>query len=304
MPGFNKKYFPLTTVLTVILTNPLFSQLPDFAKISNLHQGDSLNISYLIAHGVKTASGKTICWFPVDSLPEKRMNEIADMINTGIKAAEKFIHAPLPWQAHSTTEPYTFYFRLDSFVSHASGSGFVSIPFWRIKNDKAPWLHEAIHEMLNTKTLGWFNPAIKEEEWSKNMPLWLFEGLPDYISQKVSQLENLPRFDVFSKSNSFNVDSLFTSDIKSEKGVYILSFIGTKGVMPELSSKDRSLYAPAFYHGSCSFVQYIATHYDFKIFLDAISSFGEEHAIIEKRTGKPLAILKKEWLSKLKPGTD
>ena len=96
------------------------------------------------------------------------------------------------------------------------------------------------------------------------------------------------------------MDSLFVEEIKSDKGKYILSFIGTKGVMPELFSTDRILYAPAFYHGSSSFVKYLADNYDIKILLTGISSFGQEQETIEKLTGKPLAILKKEWLGKLK----
>ncbi|MEO8763581.1 MAG: hypothetical protein ABI416_04805, partial [Ginsengibacter sp.] len=97
-----------------------------------------------------------------------------------------------------------------------------------------------------------------------------------------------------------NIDSLFVEEIRSDKGLYILSFIGAKGVMPELFSNDRTLYAPAFYHGSCSFVQYLAGQYDIKILLTGISSFGQEQETIERLTGKPLEMLKKEWLGKLK----
>ena len=103
-----------------------------------------------------------------------------------------------------------------------------------------------------------------------------------------------------SNRHETNIDSLFVEEIKSDRGKYILSFIGSKGVMPELSSNDRVLYAPAFYHGSSSFVKYLADTYDIKILLTGISSFGQEQETIEKLTGKPLEILKQEWLDKLK----
>lgn len=299
MKNFSLKYFYLTIALLIAILKPLFSQVPDFSKVPGLHDGDSLNITYLINNGLKISDGKVICWFPKDSLSEKQMNEITNMINTGIGGVEKFIKAPLLWQLHQPTEPYTFYFRFDRFVSHASHAGFVSIPFWRIKEGKAPWLHEVIHEMLYSKTAGWSSNTVTDKELDEKMPLWLFEGLPDYISLKVSLIENLPWFDVFSKSGQTNIDSLFVEEIKSDKGKYILSFIGTKGVMPELFSDDRILYAPAFYHGSSSFVKYVAGNYDIKILLTGISSFGQEQETIEKLTGKPLAILKKEWLNKL-----
>jgi hypothetical protein len=228
------------------------------------------------------------------------MNEIADTLNRGIKAAEKYIAAPLPWQAHHFNEPYTFYFRLDSIISHASLAGFVSISFWRIKSARAPWLHEVLHEMLFSKTDTWYSPEITEDYARQHMPLWLFEGLPDHLSKQVSQANKLPCFDVFSNSYRLNVDSLFLEDIRSSYGSYIISHIGTRGYMPELSSKDRRKYAPGFYHGSCSFVKYIDDNYGIKILLDAISSFKKEQETIETLSHKSLPVLKKEWLAMLK----
>jgi len=300
MKKFGLKYVYLTIALLIPILKSLFSQVPDFSKVPALEDGDGLNIIYLIKNGVKISNGKAICWFPKDSLSEKQMNEVTNMINAGIRGAEKFINAPLPWQLHQQAEPYTFYFRFDRFVSHASHAGFVSIPFWRIKGGKSPWLHEVIHEMLYTKTGSWYSNTVTDEEHDEKMPLWLFEGLPDYLSLKVSLIENLPRFDVFSNSQQTNIDSLFVKEIGSDKGSYILSFIGTKGVMPELFSDNRILYAPAFYHGSSSFVKYLADNYDLKILLTGISSFKQEQETIERLTGKKLEILKKEWMDNLK----
>ena len=281
------------------MVKPLFGQIPDFSKVSELQEGDSLNIVHLINNGVRIADGKVIAWFPKDSLSEERMREITDMLKAGIHEAEKYIHAPLSWQVHKPTHPFTFYFRYDRFVSHASNAGFVSIPFWRIREGKSPWLHEVMHEMLNTKTGSWLVSAVTEKEWSEQMPLWLFEGLPDYISLEVCLANDLPWFDVFSNSRQTNMDSLFVEEEKSAKGKYILSFIGAKGVIPELFSKERRLYAPAFYHGAHSFVKYLAGQYGVKVLLTAVSSFQHEQEIIEKLTGKPLELLKKEWLDKL-----
>ena len=289
----------LSIALVSTFCQAVFSQVPDFAKVPNLYEGDTSNITYLISHGVKVSKGKVIAWFPEDSLSEKRMNEIIDTLNAGIGAAEEFIGAPLPWQVHQPGEPYTFYFRYDRFISHASGAGFVSIPFWRIKSSKAPWLHEAVHEMLNTNTGSWQSPLITDEEWQKNMPLWLYEGLADCISLSVCRSKKLVWFDVFSGKPQTNEDSLFIEELKSDKASYILSFIGANGVMPELFSDDRKLYAPAFYHGSASFVSYIANSYNKEVLLTAISSFGNEQQTIEKLTARSTGSLKNEWLEKL-----
>ncbi|HEY6978982.1 MAG TPA: hypothetical protein VH396_21955 [Chitinophagaceae bacterium] len=293
---FKHTYLTLTS-LAISVT--LLSQTPDFSKVPNMWEGDSANIIYLINNGIKITDRKVICWFPKDSLSRVQMNDIASMINEGISGAEKFINAPQPWQVHQPSEPYTFFFRFDRFVSHASGAGFVSIPFWRIKEGKAPWLHEVMHEMLYCKSENLVSKTIPEKELDEKTTLWLMEGLPDYIALKVSLAGNLRLFDVFTNSYQPDADSLFVKEIVAEKGAYILSHIGTKGIMPELFSDERLYYAPCFYHGSSSFVKYIAEQYDVKTLLLAISSFGEEQETIETLTGKPIAILKKEWLNKL-----
>jgi hypothetical protein len=299
----NVKHFSLVIVLIATAALQACSQIPDFSKVPNVQKNDSAAITDLVHHGIQITKPKVVCWFPSDSFPRKRMNEIADTINMGVAAAEKFLNAPLPWQVHPFNEPYIFYFRADSFVSHASLAGFVSVPSWRIKNGKAPWLHEALHEMLNTKSGSWEDTVkVSEEDWKTKMPLWLFEGLPDYIALEVSRTNNLSWFDVFSKSSQMNTDSIFKEDMneKNEHASYILSHIGENGVIPELFSKDRIKYAPAFYHGSCSFVAYIARMYGIEPLLSAVSSFQKEQETLETMTGKPLDVLKKEWLEKLK----
>lgn len=153
--------------------------------------------------------------------------------------------------------------------------------------------------MLLSNIGTWFNPAITDDFFNKNEPTWLFEGLPDYIAMKISNLNNLVWFDVFSKSYNPNIDSVFIENIKAKNGQYILSYIGNKGVMPELSSKERIQYAPRFYHGSCSFVQFIAAKYGLEILLTAISAFQKEQETIEMFTGKTISMLKKEWLNQL-----
>lgn len=300
MPESSNKYFFLLTCTLLISVGHVFAQIPDFSKVPNLQEGDSLNITKLLYDGVKISVGKAICWFPKDSLSESGMFEIAKLMDSGIAAAEKYIHAPRPWQLHETDQPYVYYFRMDRFISHASLAGFVSIPFWRIKAGRSPWLHETLHEMLATKNGSWISREITEAEYSRDMPLWLFEGLPDYLSLKISLKENWSWFDVFTNSFQSNPDSLFLKEIESMKGPYILSFIGSKGVIPELYSNDRILFAPAFYHGSSSFVQFLEMQYSLNMLLESISSFKKENVVIERVSGKSLESLKQDWLRGLK----
>lgn len=293
-----QRYIFLLNIFT-FSTKPAANQVTDFSRVPSLHEGDSIHIVSLITNGIEIKRNRVVCWFPNDSLTIERMNGIADTINTGIAAVEKLIGSPLAWQAHPHNQPYIFYFRRDSIISHASMAGFVSISFWRIKEGKAPWLHEAVHEILYAKENKWFSKEISDSFYYKNITQWLYEGIADYISQQVSSLNNLPVYDVFSGVINPDSDSLFVENMKTANSQYILSFIGIKGVMPELSSANRRLYAPGFYHGSCSFVKFIADRYGVELLLKAISTYNKEQETIERTTGLSMKELKKEWLRKL-----
>src|SRR5215203_1409937 len=122
-----RRHNSITLLFAVLLSTGIkaFSQTPDFSLVPNLKPGDSLSITHLINNGTEARKGKVICWFPKDSLSKAQMDKILDTFNIGIAAAERLIKAPLAWQVQQIESPYTFYFRLDSFVSHASGAGFV-----------------------------------------------------------------------------------------------------------------------------------------------------------------------------------
>jgi hypothetical protein len=278
-------------------------EVPDFTKIkwSSLYMEDSLAITNLVLNGTKVVNGRTVCWFPKDSLSSNRMTAIAKLIDRGITLAEDFIHTPADWQAYPNGT-YTFYFRPGKFISHASLCGFISIPLWRIKSDQSPWLHEAFHEMLNHKSGAW--PTNKDTvEWANNVPIWLLEGLPEYFANEVSSANNIPKFDPFTKSYRTNADSLFLIDLRTDKGKLALTNIGTKGVGPNRSNfqllSDRKSYAPAFYHGSASFLKYISDTYGIDVLLKTIASFKGEHETIEKLTGKSISELKDGWIREI-----
>ncbi|HKH62912.1 MAG TPA: hypothetical protein VKA49_18855 [Flavitalea sp.] len=290
------------TILSCIITHACitshkaFSQIPDFSKAWYLQPEDSANITHLIHNGVKVEEGKVIAWFPKDSLSMKRMKEIVDTLNIGIDGAVKFIKAPLPWQVIQGGDKYTYYFTTDTIISHGSLAGFVSISFWRIKSGKAPWLHEAIHEMLNTKT---FYSLPEKEKTAIVSHLWLAEGLPEYIAMQVSQAKKLPRFDPLANNFVDNIDSACKEGLKNEKKEYILSFIGKKGEMPELFGKERRLYAPTFYHCSCSFVKYLVEQQGIEPLLNSSSVYPKEDEALKKLIRPSLEVMKRSWLQKL-----
>lgn len=93
-----------------------------------------------------------------------------------------------------------------------------------------------------------------------------------------------------------NVDSICKEDLKNERRNYILSFIEKKGVMPELFNKERPIYAPAFYHCSCSFVKYLVEEKGIEVLLNSYTVFGREHEELEKLINLSLDSMKSSWI--------
>lgn len=287
--------FLLFTPLLLIASNTSYSQLPDFSKaLYRVSTKDSVNITYLVNNGVQIKKGKTIAWFPKDSLSDKSMNELVDTINLGIAAAEKFIGAPLAWQYHQKDEPYTYFFRLDSFIAHTHG-GFISIRFQLVRQGNAPWLHEAMHEMLEAKS----DDSIPGSAWRENMPKWLVEGLPEHIARKVYQQFGWTYFDL-SKKTVNNMDSACKEDLKDENGKYALSYIGRKGMaIGNLATQENRKYVLAFYHCSCSFTKYLVEQKGLTPVLNSLSASPYVQQEFEKLANSSLDILKSSWLKKV-----
>lgn len=292
--------FPLS-VSFILNTFVSYCQVGDSTKKSIINHEDSAMVARLMKDGFSIKKEKAIAWFPNNLLSQEKANAIVDTLNRGIIAAEAFLHAPLAWQVHRPDNPITFYFGNDSFIAHASSADYVTIPFWRIKEGRAPWLHETVHEMLNAKAGNWYNnDSISEKEWTEKVPIWLHEGLADYITMQVSMLSELPRFDIFEYGSLQKIDSSCAQKLKNVNRNYVLSFIGKGGALSELHTKDRRFFAPVFYNCSCSFVKFVADSYGIESLLNSLSHFKNEREKIEELTGETMESLKKKWIKRLK----
>jgi len=187
--------FPvLSMALLVVLTTADLvgqNQPLTFANITPL--SDSGRVAWLHQNGVKLSASDVEAWFPKDSLLPERMRAIMDTLNLGIRAAKAYIKAPLAWQRLQAGERISFYFSPDKFIPHAGGQGGTFVPFWRIKSrmGMAPWLHEAIHEILSPAKEG---PASYADWWGES-PQWLKEGAAEFITLRISTDLNIEKFE-------------------------------------------------------------------------------------------------------------
>jgi hypothetical protein len=254
-------------------------------------------INTLRKEGVVVNRERVIAYFPRNSIPENRMNEIVDTINLAITLAEKYIGGPYDWQVFKNKQ-LTYYFCSGNFMSTTSKEGDIFIPVWRAQRNKSPWLHETIHIFLRSKNGNW-NPKSNPINLFK-MPMWLTEGMAEFLAMKISYNFQIPKFDIFDSGGYSKVDSICSNIINQGKGPHILKYIGEPGIMIKLFTKKRGSYAPTFYNCSCSFTKYLVETYGLDKVLYAYTNYKKEIKTIEEFTGKTMNELREDWLLKIK----
>jgi len=248
----------------------------------------------LHAHGVKLERPAIMAWFPIDSVSNERMSRLVDSLNQQITIARAFMGAPHSWQVFGTT-PVTIYFSRGNFVANTAADGSVFIPLWRMRKNKAPYLHEIMHVLLRSSSGNWNNAS--RDVAAAKMPIWFTEGMPEYMALKIATVNRFPKFDLHRTGGYARVDSICSKIMKTEVGKVIDPYIGGEGVLVELFGSRRGEFSPAFYTCSCSFTKYLAEKYGIESMLNAISGFQKEIQIIESTTGKSMPELKKAWLA-------
>jgi hypothetical protein len=253
-------------------------------------------INTLRTEGVVINRERVIAFFPKNSIPENRMNEIVDTINLGIILAEKYIGGPYDWQVFKNKQ-VTYYFCEGNFMSTTSKEGDIFIPVWRAQSNKSPWLHETMHILLRSENGNW-NPRSNPMNLFK-MPMWLTEGMAEFLAMKISYDYQIPKFDIFDSGGYSKVDSVCNIIAKQGNGPHILKYIGEPGIMIKLFTKKRASYAPTFYNCSCSFIKYLVETYGLLKVLNAYTNYKKEIRTIEEFTSKTMKELREDWLEKI-----
>jgi hypothetical protein len=224
------------------------------------------------------------------------MNEIVDTINLGITLADKYIGGPFEWQLFKDKQ-LTYYFCPGNFMSTTSKDGDIFISIQRAQNNQSPWLHEAMHILLRSKNGNW-RPKSNPMNIFK-MPMWLTEGMPEYLAMKISNDYHIPKFDLFDSGGLSHIDSICNINIKKDNGPHILKYIGEPGILIKLFTNKRRYYAPTFYNCSSSFTKYLVETYGFDNILNAFIQYKKEIKTIEALTGKTMKELREDWLAKI-----
>jgi hypothetical protein len=269
------------------LTTPVAAQ-----TALNWSADDGARIEVLQRTGDHIAGTHLVLWFP-PSLARPDAEALVKRLDPAVAGLWRRVGTH-DWQAVPRGK-ITYYLSDDAFVAHASGRSAVFVPMARVKDGRAPFLHEATHELLASTRFGApagaGAPAVRR-------PLWLTEGLPDYIVRLVAAELGLTEEGPFATPDLAGVDRVCAERARTADGATMLAFVGT-AVRPDvLFTTDRARFAPTFYACAFSFTKYLAA----RVGLDALVALfaltpSEMHQRLDTMAGRPLTTIRADWLT-------
>jgi hypothetical protein len=217
---------------------------------------DATRVVDLTATGERREGAHVILFTPRGALEDAQEAELLERLDKGVKALRDVV-GPHDWQVVKD-QKISYYICPDRFVSHASGRAAVFIPIVRVQDGRAPFLHEAGHELLATfsRPAGATDPAQRERILSSR-PLWLGEGLADYVGQTAASRAGVTEGDVFDIGGLAGADAACRERLKGPRGAEVLPFIGALGAPAALFTSDRQQVAPIFYACGTSFTKHL-----------------------------------------------
>jgi hypothetical protein len=212
--------------------------------------------------------------------------------------------APLPWQRIGT-RPIQFYVVPERVISHASGKDVVFISMTRVRDGRAPYLHEAGHELLAPPAPFFYDEyadTVQAEAEFQAMPYWLMEGLPDLMAQLAASAAGTVEGDVFTIGGPAKADStcaarLADNPFRSD----LLRTLGGRGAVDQLFTTDRGKVAPAFYACAQSISRFVVELIGLEQTVELFPAVKRRDwvATLERRAGMTLDSLRQRWQSRL-----
>lgn len=267
---------------------------------------DSARVAFLTQHGRLYAArdSTVVILAPPDSLERVWLNRFADSLAQGVAEIRHLIGAPHSWQRIGS-RPIRFYLSPGLFVSHADGRGGIFISLARVRDRRAPFLHEASHELLAPAPpfLPYEYPdSVAWERAAGVFPFWLNEGLADYLAQRAADATGFLEGDVFAVGGLARADSVCDARLRaSSRRKEIQERIGRSGRLEALFTTDRAAVAPVYYACAQSFAAYIVARVNLPVVVDLFPRIpdGTWQRAIEVAAGAPLEELRRSWLDRI-----
>jgi len=282
-------FLSLTAIL--IFSIPIFSQHDTRAdRIA----ADNAITDQLRREGVKYETKRAILWVEKNGLTQKELEEFGTLVNQGILDIEKYTGIKFD-KKHFQADKMEYFINSKPGISRGTPQNkpFIYLPLVRVKEKKAPYLHETAHKIA----------------YKSIQSFWLQEGYATYIQTYVARRYGGYDTQVFNPEN-VETDQLAKNTLKTDAGKKLLPLIGLNGTpwSAAISAEQRELYrpifedrrvtAPAFYNLSTSFVKFLIAKLGLKT-LQKVFKSADTKADILEITGKNVDEWKADWLKSL-----
>ena len=190
-----------------------------------------------------------------------------------------------------------YYLGEDDFVAHANGRSAVFVPMARVKDGRAPFLHEATHELLASKHRP---PGVLLGPGVVRWPLWLIEGMADYLARVVGHEFGIIEAGAWGTPTVDGVDAVCAERLRTPEGAKMMPFVGANAFPDVLITAERVKFAPAFYACSFSLTKRLAEHVGLDNLIGLFAVPPEESLRrLDKVAGRPLVQVVQEWRTRL-----
>jgi uncharacterized protein (TIGR02246 family) len=289
-------------VLILLAAAPLAAQAP--ARALNWSADDSSRIATLARDGIKEVRRHAVVWAPRDSMSASWVAALADTLDRGVERLRLTMRGPYRWQ-RIEDNPVTFYLSAGRFIAHGTGYGAVFIPVSRVHERLAPFLHEASHELLAPRPpFYWWEmsdstAAIRARD---SMPLWLFEGIPDYLAQTTAPIVGIHEGDVFTIGGLEKSDSTCAARVRtSPRGTEIIAAVGGNARPAALFTTERAQVAPVFYACGQSLTRHVIDQIGVRATVELMPAIGRGvwRQELERHAARPMEEIRRQWLERI-----
>lgn len=264
------------------------------AQPLNWSADDGKRIESLEKGGTRFDGTHVILWFP-PSLSRSDAELLVKRLDPAVEGLWQRVGVH-EWQAVPKGK-ITYYLHDDAFVSHASGRAAVFVPMARVKDGRAPFLHEATHELLFSTRKA---PAPTDGTTPVVRPLWLTEGLADYIARLAADQLGISEEGPFGTPNLSGIDAVCAERARTPDGATMLPFVGANAQPDVLFTTERPKFAPTFYSCSFSFTKHLAERVGLETLIDLFALTPVDSvARLDGVAGKPLSLVVTEWRTRL-----
>jgi hypothetical protein len=265
---------------------------------------DSANVALLQSEGRRMAGRQVVVWALPGEMTEAWQQALVDSLDRGVTELRRMMGAPLPWQRIGE-RPVQFYLVPERVISHASGKDVVFVSMSRVRDGRAPYLHEAGHELLAPPAPFFYDEqpdTVTAEATFQAMPYWLMEGLPDFMAQLAATAGGTREGDVFAIGGPAKADSTCAARLADNPfRTALLRTLGGSGAVDQLFTTDRMKVAPAFYACSQSLSKFVVALVGMPRAVELFPAIkrGDWPERLENMAGMSLDSLRGRWQARL-----